>query len=110
MNDILDLTESKSEYLSPSSDTTTSTSINNNNNNNTKSIHYGTNNVNMRLTPINIDILQLHNITESKNYTCQAQNSFGLVVLNLSLVIKGNFNFIKFFNVFFVSVRNYLTL
>ncbi len=39
--------------------------------------------------PSNIHILQIQNFTESTNYTCQAQNSFGLVVFNLSLVMKG---------------------
>lgn len=43
----------------------------------------------------NIDVLQLINITESKNFTCQAQNSFGLVVFNLTIVIKGKL--LKFF-------------
>lgn len=38
---------------------------------------------------LNLDVLQLINITESKNFTCQAQNSFGLVVYNLTVVIKG---------------------
>jgi len=55
---------------------------------------------------LNVDVLQLINMTESKNFTCQAQNSFGLVVFNLTLVIKGkqmffssscNFFFILFF-------------
>ncbi len=46
-----------------------------------------------RQLPMNVDILRLKNLTESKNFTCQAQNSFGLVVYNLSLVIKGNILF-----------------
>jgi hypothetical protein len=46
-----------------------------------------------RQLPMNVDILRLVNLTESRNFTCQAQNSFGLVVYNLSLVIKGNFLF-----------------
>ena len=41
--------------------------------------------------PNNMHILRIENVTETRNFTCQAQNSFGLVVFNLSLVIKGNF-------------------
>ena len=37
----------------------------------------------------NMNVLRLHNLNESRNFTCQAQNSFGLVVFNLSIVIKG---------------------
>src|SRR6185312_8251061 len=36
-----------------------------------------------------IDVLRVHNITESHNFTCQAQNAFGLIVYNLSVVVKG---------------------
>lgn len=39
---------------------------------------------------VNIDILHIVNLTQQRNFTCYAQNSFGLVVFNLSLVIKGN--------------------
>jgi hypothetical protein len=39
--------------------------------------------------PPNIDILRIQNLTESKNFTCHAQNTFGLVVFNMSIVIKG---------------------
>ena len=49
--------------------------------------------------PINIHVLRLQNVTQSRNFTCQAQNSFGLVVYNLSLVIKGNF-FIIYLNIY----------
>ncbi|CAF0709715.1 unnamed protein product [Brachionus calyciflorus] len=31
---------------------------------------------NSRNLPINVDILQLHNLTQTKNFTCQAQNTF----------------------------------
>jgi len=41
--------------------------------------------------PSNVHTLQITNASQSRNYTCQAQNSFGLVVFNLTLVIKGNF-------------------
>jgi hypothetical protein len=44
--------------------------------------------------PSNVHVLRLANVTTSKNFTCQAQNSFGLVVYNLTVVIKGNFNLI----------------
>ena len=44
--------------------------------------------------PSNVHVLRLENVTTSKNFTCQAQNSFGLVVYNLTVVIKGNFNLI----------------
>jgi hypothetical protein len=37
----------------------------------------------------NIDVLRIQHINESRNYTCQAQNLFGLVLFNLSLIIKG---------------------
>ena len=46
--------------------------------------------------PTNIHVLRIHHINESKNYSCQAQNSFGLVVFNLSLIIKGNLILIFF--------------
>ncbi len=39
--------------------------------------------------PSNIQVLQIVQLRESLNFTCQAQNSFGLVVFNLSLVVKG---------------------
>lgn len=45
---------------------------------------------------INVDLLQLINMTESRNFTCQAQNSFGLVLFNLTLIIKGIFYFFDF--------------
>ena len=50
--------------------------------------------------PSNIHVLRLENMTTSKNFTCQAQNSFGLVVYNLTVVIKGNLIYIfsKFTN------------
>lgn len=38
----------------------------------------------------NVSVLQLKHINESRNFTCQAQNTIGLVLFNLSLVIKGN--------------------
>ena len=41
--------------------------------------------------PSNIHILRVENITESRNFSCQAQNSFGLVIYNLTIMIKGNF-------------------
>lgn len=37
----------------------------------------------------NIDILRIHNLNSSMNFTCQAQNSFGLIVFNLSILAKG---------------------
>ncbi len=39
--------------------------------------------------PTNIRILQITHFNESRNFTCEAQNSFGLVVFKLSLVMKG---------------------
>jgi hypothetical protein len=39
----------------------------------------------------NVDVLRIENLTESRNFTCRAHNTYGLVVFNLSLVIKGNF-------------------
>ena len=50
-----------------------------------------------RYLPTNVDILQLKNLTLSKNLICQAQNSFGLVFFNLTLLIKG-----KYFSLFSV--------
>ena len=44
----------------------------------------------------NIDILRIIDFKEPKNYSCQAQNYFGLVVFNLSVVIKGNYLFCMF--------------
>ena len=46
--------------------------------------------------PANIDILQIEHFNASRNFTCQAQNSFGMIVFNLSLVMKGSFYFIVF--------------
>jgi hypothetical protein len=37
----------------------------------------------------NNDILRIVDFKEPKNYSCQAQNNFGLVVFNLSIVLKG---------------------
>lgn len=37
----------------------------------------------------NVHVLRLTSVNQSRNYTCQAQNSFGLVVFNLTLLIKG---------------------
>jgi hypothetical protein len=61
----------------------------------------------------NIDVLRIQHINESRNYTCQAQNLFGLVLFNMSLIIKGNlrekkeffspFIFFSFFVDFFVQ-------
>ena len=70
-NNILDLTESNSR-LDSSNTSPNSFSINKN-------------------MPTNIHILQIQHFNESRNYTCQAHNSFGLVLFNLSLVIKGFF-------------------
>ena len=49
----------------------------------------------------NVHVLRLINITEPRNFTCQAQNTFGLVVFNLSLIIKGNFFHFWFYAWFF---------
>ena len=46
--------------------------------------------------PANIHILQIQYFNESRNYTCQAQNSFGLVVFNLTLVLKGLYLVFRF--------------
>ena len=70
-NNILDLTDSNSR-LDSSNTSPNSFSINKN-------------------MPTNIHILQIQHFNESRNYTCQAHNSFGLVLFNLSLVIKGFF-------------------
>ena len=43
--------------------------------------------------PANIHVLRVENLTESRNFSCQAQNSFGLVVFNLTVVIKGKIFF-----------------
>ena len=45
----------------------------------------------------NVSVLQLKHINESRNFTCQAQNTIGLVLFNLSLVIKGNLLFYLLF-------------
>ena len=37
----------------------------------------------------NVDILRNVDFKDPKNYSCQAQNNFGLVVFNLSIVLKG---------------------
>ena len=50
-------------------------------------------------TALNVDVLQVTNATESRNFTCQAQNSFGLVLFNLTLVVKG-----KQINIIFLSL------
>jgi hypothetical protein len=42
----------------------------------------------------NIDVLKVVDFKEPKNYSCQAQNYFGLVVFNLSIVLKGKYLFI----------------
>jgi hypothetical protein len=77
MNHLYDLNESSinNELIATSSSST-----------NTPVLIYNTN----KNQPINVHVLRLHNVTQSRNFTCQAQNSFGLVVFNLSLVIKGN--------------------
>ena len=95
LNQILDLTdssasdmantneESESNSLTATTSSTLSTNIINNHN----KYHL----------PVNMHILQIENVTETRNFTCQAQNSFGLVVFNLSLVIKGNFIYFNLF-------------
>jgi hypothetical protein len=39
---------------------------------------------------MNVDIIEIKNINETRNFTCHAQNSFGLIIFNLSVVLKGN--------------------
>jgi hypothetical protein len=49
------------------------------------------------VTDSSVDVLIVENLTEARNFTCRAHNTYGLVVFNLSLVIKGNLLNIVFF-------------
>ncbi len=42
-------------------------------------------------TSTNVDILQIKFFNKTKSYTCQAQNSFGLVVHNITVFLRDSF-------------------
>ena len=77
----IEITNTNEDGESNSLIATASSTISTNNYNNNNKYHL----------PNNMHVLRIENVTETRNFTCQAQNSFGLVVFNLSLVIKGNF-------------------
>lgn len=63
--------------------------VNYNNNNNSYNDEHNLNG--------NVDVLYIMDIKEPKNFTCQAQNYFGLVMFNLTITVKGkSFFFILF--------------
>lgn len=109
VNEILDLTESSSSSssvvqlilsTSPSSILSTSTLISSTTSTSSNRLSHQHQKIQQQHQQqqqlVNVDVLHLVNVTESKNFTCQAQNSFGLVVFNLTLVIKGNLTYFLF--------------